>query len=152
MLVIQVGSLVFQEHIDDPWVAVPTCYFKRHPLLPSLDIRVSVFFVNEVVDHRLVCDRASNVKRRKVVIPQHVQIYRDVLRQRHSLCRAINLRLFPHFQHLALLLVYEFSFFNLILLQEPHQLLLLAVHSDHVTNLVNQHRIESVLLLLHGIH
>lgn len=46
MLVVKVSPLVFKKNINDSRMAVPASDFERNPFLSSLDIWVSVFFMN----------------------------------------------------------------------------------------------------------
>jgi len=65
--VVQVRPLVFQQHVHDPRVAVPTGDFERHPFLLSLQVWVCVLLENEVVHDGFVAHGAGYVQRSEMV-------------------------------------------------------------------------------------
>ena len=86
---------------------------------------------------------------RKVIAPENIEVYEDVLRHcEHlsgGLCGLVDLVNLLH--HLRLLLINKFGLLYLVLLEEPHHLLLLTMHSDHVANFIDEKHAQGLLLL-----
>jgi len=168
MLVIQVGPLVFQEHVNNAWMPIPAGNLQRYPLLPAPNIRIDVLLDNQIARYTLIADRARRMQWRELIVAQHVQIQRHISGHGdllllievlgHQIRAAINLRQFLFFdaiflalllKQLALLNIDDPCLLNLILADQAHQLLLLAIHAYHVAYLVNHHDIMHLFRVAH---
>lgn len=144
VLVVKIGPFVFKKHIDNPRMAIPAGNFQRHPLLSSLEIGVRVLLEQKVIHDGFISHRASNMQRWEFVVAQVIKIYDDIIWHSHGLLLV--------FVELTLLHIHDFGLLDLVLLDEPHQLLFLTAHPNHIVDLINEHSVADLPGLDHFFH
>jgi hypothetical protein len=139
---VKVCSLVLEQHVHNPWVAIPTRYFKRYPLLPSKHIGIDMLFRNQIIDNTLISYGACDMKWWEFIAAELIQVNDDVGRHGHGLLPFILVQL-------TFLGVDDLGLFHLVLLDEADEFLLLAVYTNHVVDFINQHRVTELSGLNH---